>query len=102
MAGKNEDNNVEFELNIDDLREELGINEILAEQEAMREMLSEWLSYINFLDISIQELLGEPSVTERLQYNIPKGGRLEVQRHRPPVPANLSREQPQLVAPVKD
>ena len=103
MAGKTkEQNDYEFELDINDLREQLGIDEILKEQRAIREMLSEWLSYVNLLDISVQELLGEPSVTERIQYNIPKGGRLEVQRHRPPIPANLAREKPQMIPKPKE
>lgn len=103
MAGKTDDNNYEFELDIDELRKQLGIDKILEENKALREMLSEWLSYVNLLDISVQELLGEPSVTERIQYNIPKGGRLEVQRHRPPIPANLAKEQPQLIQkPAED
>lgn len=102
MAGKqDEENDAEIQIDIDELREQLGINELEAENQALRELLSEWLSYVNLIDITLQELLGEPGVTERIQYNIPRGGRLEVQRHRPPIPANLAREKPQLVSKPK-
>ncbi len=102
MAEKqNDENPVELQFDIDDLREQLGINELEAENQALRELLSEWLSYMNLIDITVQELIGEPTVTERIQYNIPKGGRLEVQRHRPPIPANLAREKPQMVSKQK-
>jgi hypothetical protein len=93
----NGDSPVEFEFDINDLREELGIPEIEAELASLRELLGEWLSYMNLVDLTVQELVGEPTVTESIAYNIPKGGRLEVQRQRPPIPSNLSEQSPALV-----
>lgn len=93
----NGDSQVEFEFDIDELRERLGIPEMESELKAIREILGEWLSYMNLVDLTVQELVGEPTVTERITYNIPKGGRLEMQRQRPPIPSNLSAQQPALV-----
>ena len=81
----------EFELDIEGLREALGINALEEENKALRELLSELLTYTNYVDLSLQELLGEPTVTETLQYNVARGGRVQVQRQRPPAPANLTR-----------
>lgn len=101
MAEKqNGENNAEIQIDIDDLREQLGINALEAENQALRELLSEWLSYMNLIDITVQELTGEPTVTERIKYNIPRGGRVQIQKHRPPIPANLAREKPQLVPKI--
>ena len=96
MAEK-EENQVEFEFDLNELIERLGIPEMESELQALRELLAEWLSYMNLVDLTVQELVGEPTVTERIAYNIPKGGRLEVQRHRPPIPSNLSAQTPALV-----
>lgn len=84
---------VEFEFNLTDLREQLGIDELVAENKYLRELLGEILTYLNMVDLTVQELVGEPSVTERIKYNIPKGGRLQVQRERPPVPSNLAADE---------
>lgn len=99
---ENTENNYEFELNIEELRDELGITALENELAELRKLLAEWLSYVNLVDISVQELIGEPDITETLNYNIPKGGRLKVQRQRPPIPANLARERPQMVAVPKE
>lgn len=89
MAGK-EENQVEFEFDLDELREQLKINELEKEVQTLRELLSEVLTYMNYIDLTVQELTGEPTVTERIAYNIPKGGRMQIQRQRPPIPSNLS------------
>jgi hypothetical protein len=98
---KQDENQVEFELDFDELREELGINALEAENEALRELISEMLTYMNFVDLTVQELTGEPTVTERIAYNIPKGGRMQVQRERPPIPSNLSAQKLELVQKEK-
>ncbi len=89
----------EFEFDLEELKAALGIPELLAENEAMRELLGEFLTYTNYVDRTLQELQGEPVVTEDLRYNVSRGGRVEFQRKRPPAPSNLTRTKLALVLP---
>ncbi len=88
----------EFEFDLEELKAALGIPELLAENEALRSLQGELLTYINYVDRTLQELQGEPVVTEDLQYNVSRGGRLEFQRKRPPAPSNLTRTKLALVS----
>ena len=97
-----EEAEVEFEFDIGELRQELGIPELEAENEALRALLGEVLTYINYVDLSLQELQGEGVVTERLKYNVGRGGRLQFQRERPPAPANLTRTALKLVTGTEE
>jgi hypothetical protein len=92
-----EANQVEFEFDLVDLREALGIPELEAELESYRQLLSELLTYTNYVDLSLQELQGEGVVTETLRYNVARGGRVHVQRQRPPAPMNLTRAKLELL-----
>jgi len=90
MANKDEQEETVFELDISELREQLGIVALEKENEELRKLLAETVTYMNLIDLTVQEFAGEPTVTERIAYNIPKGGRMEAQRQRPPIPSNLS------------
>ncbi len=95
----------EINIDIEDLRVELGIVEIerrLDEIELhttrLQNSLGEWLVYINLLDRRVQELSGEKVVTEELTYNARADGHIQLLRHRPPIPKNLMEGAP---GPVK-
>lgn len=92
---------VELEFPIDELRVALGVTELEAENAALRELLSELLTYVGYVDLSLQELQGEATVTERLKYNVNRGGRLQFQRERPPAPGNLTKTKLALVTEAK-
>lgn len=90
MAENDNQEETVFELDISELREQLGIVALEKENQELRELLAETVTYMNLIDLTVQEFAGEPTVTERIAYNIPKGGRMEAQRQRPPIPSNLS------------
>jgi hypothetical protein len=92
---------VEFQFDLDELREALGVPALEAEVEMLRSLLSETLTYINYVDLSLQELQGEGVVTESMQYNVGRGGRIQAQRRRPPAPPNLTKEKLELLQGVK-
>lgn len=95
--GHEEERAAELEFDLEELREALGINAIEAENKALRQVISELLTYTNYVDLSLQELLGEPVVSEQLQYNVAHGGRVTAQRKRPPAPANLTRAKLEMI-----
>lgn len=82
---------VEFEFDIEEARVALGVAALEEEVNELRFLLGEALTYTNYVDLALQELRGEGVVTEDLKYNVRRGGRIEVQRVRPPAPANLTR-----------
>lgn len=94
--GEGKENERVLELDADDLRERLGIVAIESELESFRQLLGQVLDYMNAIDLTLQELDGEPIVTETQRYNIRKGGRIDLTKIRPAVPANLVAKQPKL------
>lgn len=91
----------ELEFDVDEMREALGVPALEARIEALEQLVGEQLTYMNYVDLSLQELQGEPVVTERLKYNVSRGGRLQFQRQRPPAPANLTNKALRLVTEDK-
>lgn len=85
---------VNLDIDIEDLRERLGVIALEQENALLRQILSEWLGYLNIIDLAVQELLGEPIVTEKMQYNIRRGGKVDILRSRPPIPTNLLQAAP--------
>lgn len=86
----------DWELNVAELREAIGVPALLmrmeqleAEVENLRELLAESLTYQNTIHRDLQELAGEPVVTEDLQAHIAPGGYLSFENHAPPVPGNV-------------
>ena len=96
-----EETAAELEFDIDEMREALGVPALEARIKALEALVGEQLTYINYVDLSLQELQGEPVVTERLKYNVGRSGRLEFQRQRPPAPANLTNRALKLVTEDK-
>ena len=96
--GQDEVQEVDLNIDIDDLRERLGVVALEQENVLLRQILNEWLAYVNIMDLALQELLGEPVVTEKMQYNVRRGGKVEIVRNRPPIPANLLQAAPERVA----
>jgi hypothetical protein len=95
--GQDEVQEVNLDIDIDDLRERLGVVALEQENALLRQTLNEYLAYVNVIDLAVQELLGEPIVTEKMQYNIRRGGKIEISRSRPPIPANLLQAAPERV-----
>ncbi len=96
--GQEDVQELDLNIDIDDLRERLGVVALEQENVLLRQILDEWLAYVNIMDLALQELLGEPIVTEKMQYNIRRGGKVEIVRNRPPFPANLVEAAPERVA----
>jgi hypothetical protein len=87
-----------MELDADEMREQLGIAAIEKELSNLRGLLSEILTYINQVDLSVQELGGDPVVTEIHRYNVREGGKIDLSVSRPSFPSNLTKDQPSLGA----
>ena len=85
-------------IDIEDLRERLGVVALEQENAVLRQLLNDYLAYTNMIDLAVQELLGEPIVTEKMQYNIRRGGKVDILRSRPPIPANLLQAAPEKIA----
>ena len=101
LTKNGEQNEADLELDIEEMRVQLGIVALEEEIAALREILSEWLTYFNAIDMTVQELTGERTVTERLAMNVRPGGNIDLTRHRPAIPANLVKKAPSQVAKKK-
>lgn len=82
-------NETEFVFDAEEMREQLGINELEQKLDIMNELLGEWLLYVNMIDERQQRLEGEPVITTKQKFHIGSDGRMELERHRPPLPDNL-------------
>lgn len=82
-------NETEFVFDVEEMREQLGINELEMKLDIMNELLGEWLLYINMVDERLQRLDAEPVITAKHKLNIGSDGRMELERHRPALPDNL-------------
>jgi hypothetical protein len=95
MSGKTSTKNgqpvkeMEFEFDIEELREQLGIDALERELDTLREMFGEWLLYLNMMDERQQRLEGEPVLTAKHKLNKGPDGRFDIERSRPPLPDNL-------------
>jgi len=79
----------EFVLDIAEMRDQLGINELEAKIELLNQILGEWLLYVNMVDERVQRLDAEPVMTKKHKLNIGADGSIELERQRPPLPENL-------------
>jgi len=107
MTSKNSKQTQEIEIpfDVDEMRDELGIPELEAEIDELKRTVAtlqnsvgEWLVYMNLMDRRLQALSGEPEISETVTYVARSDGDVELQRHRPPIPASLMEAKP---GPVK-
>ena len=82
-------NETEFVFDVEEMREQLGINELEQKLDIMNELLGEWLLYVNMIDERQQRLEAEPVITVKHKLNVGSDGRMEIERHRPALPDNL-------------
>jgi hypothetical protein len=92
---------VEFQLDIHELREQLGIDEIEQTIAGLQDVLGQWLTYVNLLDKRVQELSGEAIISENLRFNVNPGGKVQTQKRKPALPSNLLENAPQMVPTTK-
>lgn len=83
------ENETEFVLDIEQLREELGINALEQKFDILNEQFGEWLLYVNMLDERQQRFEAEPILTAKHKSHTGPDGRIEIERHRPSLPDNL-------------
>lgn len=79
----------EFVFDVAEMRDQLGIDELEAKLDMLNELFGEWLLYVNMVDERVQRLDAEPVVTTKHKLSVGPDGRLELERHRPPLPDNL-------------
>ena len=84
----------ELELNIDDLRAELGLDAIEERMDQLEALFTEWLTYLNMVDERLQRLDAQPVVTTKTKMNIGSDGRVELERLKPELPANVMAQAP--------
>lgn len=89
----------EIQIDVEDLRVQLGIDDLESriaalegENKALRSILSEYLTYVNYIDDRVQGLEGQKVVTRRHKYNIGRDGTVQKKTERPAIPANLLKE----------
>ena len=86
---KEKEKETEFVLDIEEMREQLGINELEHKLDIMNELFGEWLLYVNMIDERQQRLEAEPVMTTKHKMNVGSDGRMELERQRPALPENL-------------
>lgn len=93
-AIKNGQEDIGLEIDVDVLREQLGIVALEEENRHLRELLGQILTYINQVDLAVQELNGDAVVTETHRYNVSRGGKVNLNISRPSIPSNLADQGP--------
>jgi len=83
------ENETEFVLDMNELREGLGIDALEQKLDTLTEQFTEWLLYVNMLDERQQRFEAEPILTAKHKPSTGPDGRIEIERHRPPLPDNL-------------
>lgn len=68
----------EFELDVDELAEQMGIPALRQEVQALRQALEQMLAYANLLDRRLQTLLGEKVITTQMKSHIGENGDLVI------------------------
>jgi hypothetical protein len=79
----------EFVFDIEEMREQLGIDALELKLDILTEQFTEWLLYVNMLDERQQRFEAEPILTAKHKPSTGPDGRIEIERHRPPLPDNL-------------
>jgi len=85
---------VNLEVDIDELRVMLGINALENQIASLQETFAQWLTYVNMVDMRIQELSGEKVVTQTHRFTFGPDGNLELRRSKPVLPENLVKRAP--------
>ncbi|MHA2231805.1 MAG: hypothetical protein ACXAB4_04880 [Candidatus Hodarchaeales archaeon] len=90
-------NGAQLEIDAGELREQLGIEALEEEIAVLRDIIGQWLTYINVLDKRVQELAGEGTISETLRFNVNPGGKVQTDRVKPALPSNLLENAPKMV-----